>query len=343
MNYIGVDPAADSFTCSIFKDGKRIGKPKKITSTDELGGKDELGAKDELLHWITGAGCVRQNTLICIENTGVYSEVLLYQLNRAAWPVVLIEPMKVHRAFEKDRPKTDEIDSAMIAEYAWRYRDKLTLWTPHEAVVEQIKVLLTTREQIVKQQTALSNTRKALTRKYIQTPTANSSVDALLEQIRLQIKELEAEIKRLIKAHPTLASTVAMLITAPGVGMLLAAHLLVITGGFTKELSYTQLARHLGIAPLPYESGTSVKRKPKSRGKGPKTMRKLLHLAARSMVTHKAKFKHYYARKLAEGKPAKLVLNNVSNQLLRIVCSMLKHNKPYIDGYVSVNPRLLLT
>ncbi len=100
--------------------------------------------------------------------------------------------MKVHRAFEKDRPKTDAIDSTMIAEYAWRYRDKLTLWTPHEAVVEQIKVLLTTREQIVKQQTAFSNSRKALKRKYIQTPVANGSLDALLEQTRLQIKELEA-------------------------------------------------------------------------------------------------------------------------------------------------------
>lgn len=335
MNYIGIDPAADSFTCSIFKDGKRIGKPKTIPSTSE--------GKDELLHWITAAGCVRQNTLICIENTGVYGELLLYLLHGAAWPVALIEPKKVHRAFEKDRPKTDDIDSLMIAEYAWRYHDKLTLWTPHEAVVEQIKVLLTTREQIVKQQTALSNTRQMLGRKHIQTPTANSSVDSLIAQTRLQIKELEAEIKRLIKANPTLATAVALITTAPGVGLLLAAHLLVITGGFTKALNYKQLARHLGIAPLPYESGTSVKRKPKSRGKGPKTMRKLLHLAARSMVTHKAKFKHYYARKLAEGKPKKLVLNNVSNQLLRIVCSMLKHNKPYIEEYVSVNPRLLLT
>ncbi len=119
MNYIGIDPSADTFTCSIFKEGECIGNPRTLESTPE--------GPDELLSWISKADCTRHNTLICVENTGVFSEMLLYQLHRAAWPVVLIEPIKVHRAFEKDRPKTDEIDSLKIAEYAWRYRDKLTL------------------------------------------------------------------------------------------------------------------------------------------------------------------------------------------------------------------------
>ena len=272
-----------------------------------------------------------------------YSEQLLYQLHQSGWPLVLIEPIKVHKAFGDDSPKTDEIDSLKIAEYAWRFQDKLSLWKPHKAVVEQIKVLLTTREQIVRHKTGLSNTRKTLERKHIQTPAANSSVDLLIEQARMQIKELEAEILRLIKMHPTIASTFTLLLSAPGVGHLMAAHLLVISDGFEQELSYRQLARHLGIAPMPHRSGTSVHRKDRSRGKGPKVMRKLLHLAARSLVTHKDSFRYYYARKLAQGKAKKLVLNNVANRLLRIICSMLKNNQPYIEGYVSVNPRLLST
>ncbi len=331
MYYIGIDPAAESFTAAIIKDGKASGKPATFDNTSE--------GIHAFLGWITKAGCKRQTSWICVENTGVYSELLLYELSRTHWPLALLEPVKIHP--KKQRPKTDEIDSLKIAEYAWRYQDKLTLWRPHEAIVEQVKVLLSTREQIVKQRTALSNTRTSLKRKYIQTPTANDVVDSLVDQLSLKIKELENEILRLIRAHPTLAQTIAIIMTAPGVGLLLAANLLVITEGFTVELSYRKLARHLGIAPLPFESGSSIKHPARSRGKGPKIMRKLLHLAARSMVTHKQEFKHYYARKLAEGKPKKLVLNNVSNRLLRIVCSMLKNNKPYIDGYVSVNPRLI--
>ncbi|MCP3702555.1 MAG: IS110 family transposase [Alteromonas sp.] len=271
----------------------------------------------------------------------MYSELLLYELSRTPWPLALLEPVKIHP--KKQRPKTDDIDSAKIAEYAWRYCDKLTLWKPHEAIVEHVKVLLTTREQLVKQRTALSNTRTSLKRKYIQTPTANDVVDSLVDQLASKINKLETEIKRLIRAHPTLAQAVALVMTAPGVGLLLAANLLVITEGFTAPISYSKLAKHLGIAPLPFQSGSSVNYPARSRGKGPKRVRKLLHLAARSMVTHKDEFKHYYARKLAQGKPAKLVLNNVSNRLLRIVCSMLKNNKPYIEGYASVNPRLLST
>lgn len=339
MNYIGIDPSAETFTSAHFRDGKPTGKAHTFDNTPE--------GSAALIEGISSAGCERHNTWICIENTGVYSELLLYHLHQAGWPLVLIEPIKVHNAFGDDRPKTDEIDSVKIAEYAWRFRDKLSLWQPHEAITEQYgdypspKVLLTTREQIVKHKTALSNTRQSLGRKYIQTPAANSSVDTLIEQAKGQIKELEVEILRLIKAHPTMAATFSLLLSAPGVGPLLAAHLLVISDGFRKKLSYTQLARHLGIAPMPHRSGTSVYRKDRSRGKGPRIMRKLLHLAARSLVTHKDPFRYYYARKLAQGKPKKLVLNNVANRLLRIVCSMLKNNKPYIKEYVSVNPRLI--
>lgn len=333
MHYIGIDPASESFTGTIIKDGKALDKATTFNNTAE--------GISEFLGWISTAGCEPATSLICVENTGVYSELLLYQFHHSTWAVSLVEPLKIHP--KKTRPKTDDIDSFKIADYAWRYQDKLTPWKPHEAVVEQIKVLLTTREQLVGQRTALSSTRTTLKRKYIQTPAANDVVDTLIDQLAAKIKQLEAEIKRLIRAHPTLAQTVAIVMTAPGVGLLLAAHLLVITDGFTEQIRYHKMARHLGIAPLPFQSGSSVNYPPRSRGKGPKTMRKLLHLAARSMVTHKAEFKHYYARKLAQGKPKKLVLNNVANRLLRIVCSMLKNNQPYIEGYVSVNPRLLST
>ena len=335
MNYIGIDPSADTFTYTIFKDGQRMQKAHTLASTAE--------GITELLAAITNADCTRHDTLICVENTGVFSEMLLYELHKASWPLALLEPKKVHDAFGKERPKSDELDSAYIAEYGWRFRDKLSLWQPNEAIVEQIHVLLTTREQLVGQKTALFNTRKNLLRKYIQTPVANNSVDTLIEQITRQIKELELDIKRLIHDHPTFIQTVALVMSAPGVGWLLAAHLLVITRGFSEQPTYRQLARYLGIAPMPHQSGTSVKKPDRSRGNGPRMMRKLLHLAARSMITHSSEFKAYYARKLAQGKPKKLVLNNVSNRLLRIVCSMLKNNKPYIKGYVSVNPRLLST
>lgn len=335
MHFIGIDPSAATFTASIYEASQFVAKPYTSESSAE--------GVTEFLAWLQAQGCTPENSVICIENTGVYSEILLYRIEQAGWSLVVAEPIKVHRAFGLGKSKTDELDSKKIAEYAARYIDKLTRWQPHEAVVEQIHVLLSTREQLVGQKTALLNTRHVLDRKYIQTPTANSSLEIVIKQLKKQITRLEKEIDDLIKKHPTLANTVSKLMSAPGVGLLLAANLLVITAGFKQSLNYRQLAAHLGIAPLARQSGTSVRGRSKSRGYGPPRTRKLLHLAARSLVTHVKAYQKYYARKMAQGKPKKLVLNNVANQLLRVLCSMIKNNKPYITEYVSLNPRLLVS
>ena len=81
--------------------------------------------------------------------------------------------VKIKRSFLTKGHKTDKTDSKKIAEYAFRHVDQLKFWTPPEKIIEQIKVLLSTREQFVKQRTASNNALKALKRKEIQTPLAN--------------------------------------------------------------------------------------------------------------------------------------------------------------------------
>ena len=70
-------------------------------------------------------------------------------------------------------------------------------------------------------------------------------------------------------------------------------------------------------------------------------MRKLLHLAARSLVTHDRNFRKYYLRKLEEGKPKKVVLNNVANKLLKVLCAIIRDQTAYNGNYKSINPMML--
>ena len=328
MTFIGIDPASETFTAACYPEGL----PKTFDNSAE--------GIQAVLAWLESQGLSPQTSRLCIENTGVYCERLCYGLHDKGWSLSLIEPVKVWRAFQESRPKTDEIDSLKIAEYGARYSDKLTLWQPHAAIVEQIKVLLSTREQLVEQKTALSNSRKALARKVVQTPAANTTLDTTVGYLKEQIKALETEIRRLIKAYPTMAQMVSIITTAPGIGLLAAAHLLVLTEGFRQPVRYTRLSNYLGLAPHAYESGTSVFRKARTRGYGPSMLRKLLHLAARSVCQHKPSYRQYYQRKQAQGKSKKLVLNNVSNKLLRMLCSMIKNKRPYIEGYQSIRPDL---
>jgi transposase len=66
-----------------------------------------------------------------------------------------------------------------------------------------------------------------------------------------------------------------------------------------------------------------------------------LYLAAMSVATHNPEFRRYYLRKVGEGKPKKLVLNNISNKLLKVVCALVRTETEYIPNYKSVNPMIL--
>ena len=84
-----------------------------------------------------------------------------------------------------------------------------------------------------------------------------------------------------------------------------------------------------------------MRRRPRSRGYGPAAIRKLLYLASMRLVTidgspHQA----YYRRKVTEGKPGRLVLNNVGNKLLRVLAAVLRDGVPYEAEHVSVRPTI---
>lgn len=330
--FVGIDPAAESFVATVRTAEAEVVCPKRFDNSSE-----GIAA---LADWLKEASLRRAETLVCVENTGVYSELLCYELDAAGYAVSLLDPHKVWKAFG-DGPKTDPIDAGKIAEYGYRYYDRLVRWAPHGAIVEQVKVLLATREQFVEQKVEAQNTLSMLRRKYIQTPPANSALEETVAYLHQKIREIESELKRLIGEHPTAAQMVALLMTAPGVRLLLASHLFVITAGFTRKVSYRSLAQYLGIAPNARQSGTSLRKRSRSRGYGPSTMRKLLHLAARSIRTHHPGYRAYFLRKVAEGKPKTLVLNNLANRLLRVLCAMINQRQPYIEGHQSIHPRLL--
>jgi transposase len=324
MALFGIDPADETFTVAVYP----------------AHGSDAV-CFDNTPDGITAfRETLPEDALVAVENTGVYSEQLCYQLYEAGIRLVLLDPGAVHRAFPRGA-KTDPLDAARIAEYAHRYADRLTPWEPHEEVVEQIRVLLATREQFVKQRTAALNAHKSLKHKVVQTPSANVALDSVAAFLKEQQLILEAEIARLIRSHPTLARCVSLLITIPGVKLLLSAQILVLTNGFRDVPAYRTFAQRIGIAPNDFSSGTSVRRRSKSRGYGPPAARKLLHLAGRSVRQHNDASRAYFERKKRAGKKPALVINNLANKVLRVICAVLRTGQPYRPDHVSISPILL--
>lgn len=334
MMVVGVDVGAETFAAALKRDVQDAGEVR-----DKLANSVE--GFEELQKWLQDRGTNKTNAAVCLEATGVYGEALCYYLSSRGYRVAVESPLKVKRAFAQSGPKSDTVDARQIAEYGHRFYDELRWWEPPSAVMEQVRVLLTAREQFVAQKVANLNARQALNYKVVTSLKAEEAYEQAIAQLSENIEEIDREVKRLIKEDDSFHRLIKTLTSVPGVGMVLATHLAVLTNGFTRTQNPRELASFAGICPLEHTSGTSVYRTPRSRQYGPSRMRKLLYLAAMSVSTHNVQFRAYYLRKVAEGKPKRLVLNNVANKLLKIICAVVRTETPYIPNYRSVNPALL--
>ena len=331
--FVGLDIGSEQFVATIGTTPWRV----VARATPFANSADGFQA---LLDWLQQHDCAPSQTILCMEATGVYGEALAYYVVVHHWPLAVEPPLKVKRAFATHGHKTDAVDSQQIAEYACRFVDELTRWQPRAEVLEQITVLLTTREQFTVQRTAHLNALTALKRKPVHTPVAELAHEQAVAQLKAHLQTIEAEIKRLIDREPPFQHLVGLWLTIPGIGIPLAAYLLVLRFTATRPLDAKWVSAYLGMCPYERQSGKSVRGTPTSRHFGPRIPRKLLHLAARSVSTHKPAFREYYQRKVDEGKPKKLALNNVANKLLKIICAVATAQTPYDANYVSAKPSL---
>lgn len=327
-SFVGVDIASASFMGCIGT------APWKVTVKPVKFENDEEGFIS-FLNWLKEHKLQAESTVVCLEATGVYSEGLAYFLHASGYTVAVEPPLNIQRKFPLNASKTDELDCQYIAEYAYRYQDKLAFWKPRAEILEQVQVLLTTRQHFSVQVTGHKNALHALSRKQVSSELAQHSHQTMIEQLAKAIKEIDQEIRRLIDSDPTFKQTLLLLLSVPGIGLQLAAHLLIL---MQETLDPRVLASFIGISPIKHESGSSVYSAPTSRHFGPPTLRKLLYLAACTVRTHKKQFRQYFFRKVAEGKHKKLVLNNIQNKLLKIACAVVRSQQSYISNYAPVNP-----
>jgi transposase len=324
--YVGIDISKETLACSL------LDTPQKLLFFGETVANSEVGFKQlvkrvarftapETCHFIT-------------ENTGVYGERLYYFCYRQHLPVYREPAHFIRRAFRLKR-KTDRIDSRMIAEYGYRYADQLHRWTPPDPLVEALAVLMANREIFQRQFGAHHNILKALGEK--EHAGLVNSHQAAKTFLKAQIQEIEKQMQAILQAAPDMQQHCRNLDTIPGVGLLYAINFLILTEGFT-QVDYRSLAGYVGICPYEFESGTSVYKRPRSDKHGPERMRKQLYISVMAALSCKTEnpFKRYFQRKHAEGKAGRIVMNNLSNKLLRLSCAIVLSQQPYSDQFKSL-------
>jgi transposase len=326
MIYIGIDISDSFFTASALR------KPSDTLFFGVEHPNDKEGFK--AFHALLTREGIGESSKVILEATGVYSEGICHYFHSKNFPVFCEPPLKVRRAFSLKR-KNDKVDSKQIAEFGFRFDDLLHRWEPPEEQLVLFSVLLTMREGLTKSKVAARNAQLAISRKHHQFSLPSELQSDMILEAEEKIKRIDSEMRRILHQNHYQERIVRRLMTAPGVGLLLALNLAVITRGFVEHTEYQNLSNYIGVCPHEHSSGSSVYRRPKSSKDGPARIRKLLYLAAKSVRQHDPTMRAYFERLEKNGKNGKLIRNNIANKILRICCAIINSGKPYVAGYVS--------
>jgi len=276
-----------------------------------------------------------ENVFFCFEDTGRYSKLLSVFLQDARYPFAVLNALDVKRSMGLTRGKSDRKDARMIARYAWRKRDELTVSNLSGPIIDQLKQLLSLREKLIKHRTAFKNASLDLHDCYTdgEFNFIRERHNSMLLHLNNEIDLVEKEFYRIIKLNNEFADNFKLLLTVRGIGKVLAAYLIVLTENFTKFIAPRKFACYAGIAPFEYTSGTSVKGKTKVHSCANKQIKSLLNMAAMSSIQLNGEYKNYYHRRLAEGKNKMSTLNIIRNKLVFRAFAVVKRRTPYVDLY----------
>jgi len=118
-----------------------------------------------------------------------------------------------------------------------------------------------------------------------------------------------------------------------GVAFVIASYMLVTTNNFTSFDNGREYACYSGIAPFPYESGSSIKGKTKISNLANKKIKAILSNGANSSALWDPEMKKYYKRKAAEGKDHRLIINSIRCKLVNRVFAVVNRQTPYVSIY----------
>lgn len=286
----------------------------------------------ELDHWLTNHGATAKQTLLCSEHSGRYSERLAGWAASSQWDHALVKTTAAKKVAPEHHRKNDSFDADLLAEYARRFTDKLRLHEAREPVVRQIERLRRERRYLVDQRASLKQKLGEAEYHNADMTQIKAFYQQHIELLSEQIHWMEGRIRELIISDEQLHTCYKRILTAPGVGEVIASFWLTL---FARKdhLNPRQISSRFGFAPHEFQSGTSIYKKKRSAQFGNTEMRKLMHQAARSVSYHHAHFGDYYHRKLEEGKPERLVINNIINKIIRTLCAMWNNKMDYDPAY----------
>lgn len=267
-----------------------------------------------------------------LEHTGHYGMLLTFLLNDNQATFYMVNPLDLKRSLGMQRGKTDTLDAYRIASYTITNKHRLKPYCLPSVELSKIKALITARERYVKILVQLKNSLKAnlILNKTIDVKTILSQERKQIKAIEKSIKVFETKMQEIVNNVNELKTSYEKITKVIGIGPITAIKCITETENFTKFTNPRKFACHCGLAPFPYQSGTSVKGKTKSHYFRDKTLKAILFKASTSAIQHDPQLKKYYQKKVNDGKHKLTVINAVANKLVLRIFAVVKRDEPFV-------------
>ena len=255
--------------------------------------------------------------LVVLEATGGYEQLAFHQL-RQLFSVAVVNPRRV-RAFARANgrlAKTDRIDAHNLAHFAQVIQPHPQ--PPSSEAQQQLAGMVARRRQLHRMLTAERNRLRNAH------PALHPKLQAHIEWLQKDLKDLDAAIQDLMKTDSELNEKAKLLQSAPAVGMVTAASLLADLPELG-TLDRKKIAALVGVAPMNQDSGRKSGRRRIRGGRAP--IRAALYMAALSASRFNPVIREFYLRLLDNGQEKKVALTACMRKLLTMLNAMMRDNQ----------------
>lgn len=275
-------------------------------------------------------------SIICMEYTGVYCNILLSYGHQKGYRMWLEQPINIIQSLGMRRGKSDKVDAIRISEYCMRFLDKCKLWQPKRDEIDELRQLLNARNQLVnsKKRLKASVNENDLFSKRSTCRDAEKSLSPVIACIDKQVKVIEKKMDDIISGDEELKKLHEIVQSVDGVGKVTSWSVIISTNEFKDISEGKKFACYSGVVPFDYSSGSSLRTKSRISPLANKKMKAVFHMSAVAAIGKgKGELFEYYVRKVNEGKPKMSVINAIRNKIIQRIFACVKANRKYENSY----------
>ena len=282
----------------------------------------------KICRWATKGS---RRTQVCMEATGVYHLELALTLSaHKKIDVMVVNPLAMRRYAEATmkRAKTDRVDPYVILDYLERM--DFQCWEPPRVQLFELRSITRRIYQLNRDIDRERNRRHTCSRVSIHRAVIGNDIEVNIRHLQRRIDRLQAAAESVIRSDEELSEKFDRLITVRGIAEVSATRILAELMFLPKDMKSNQWVAHVGLDPVPVESGKTIKVRRISK-KGNKYLRAALYMPALVAIRHSPNVRAFYEQLLDRGKEKLQGIVAVMRKMLVAIWGMFKNEEDFIQ------------